>query len=366
MRSTREQTELRAGLHERLTRTDAGVVVALIAAGAGILGSVFAGLIARSAQVRVARLTAALEEKRAESDAWRAYEFEARKHLYDVYEPLRVRLLACTDNAVSQIVDIVGRPLTGDTTESSPGYGLKAAMYYLLARLVVARMIERQLTLVDLGLDERIHSEFVLAQAICRTVADEAHAAQIAPVLPYSPYVPGWREKREECPQRFRRQGLPLGRLNTALDLLHIARPGGPETLMTFGEFEPLVDSLDMADLRTGPGAARDLIVDFDPISRPVLWRVFVIQSLLYWCFQQTVFGQPLPEDADLEREFNASNAHKRLIEAVESRPDADKVEPIATSVIVATTYFKERVLPGMRRAKLLARSPVTSQRLNV
>jgi hypothetical protein len=134
---------------------------------------------------------------------------------------------------------------------------------------------------------------------------------------------------------------------------------------MSFGEFEPLVDGLDIEDLKTGPGAARDLIVDFDPISRPVLWRVFVIQSLLYWCFQRTVFGQPLPEDADLEREFVASDTHKRLMEAIESRPDADKVEPIATSVIVAITYFRDRVVPGMRRAKLLSRRPVPIQRLD-
>ena len=31
--------------------------------------------------------------------------------LYNVYEPLRVRLLDCTDNAVRQIVDLVGRPV---------------------------------------------------------------------------------------------------------------------------------------------------------------------------------------------------------------------------------------------------------------
>lgn len=243
----------------------AAVVVALIGAAAGVLTSILAARIALRTQLRVARLTAALEERRAESDARRAYEYEARKRLYGVYEPLRVRLLAATDNAVAQIADIVARPARGGTTESSPEYRLKAAMYYLLAPLVVARMIERQLTLIDLGLDERIHTEFVLAQVICRSLADEAHAAQIEPHLSYTPYVPGWREKRESCPQQFRRQGLPLGRLNTALDVLHITRSEGIETLMSFGEFEPLIDRLDVDDVRSGPGAARDLYNRFRP-----------------------------------------------------------------------------------------------------
>lgn len=67
---------------------------------------------------------------------------------------------------------------------SSAEYQLNATIYYLLAPLVVARMIERRLTLVDLGLDERIHTEFVLAQAICRTLADEFRAAELDPLPP--------------------------------------------------------------------------------------------------------------------------------------------------------------------------------------
>jgi hypothetical protein len=341
----------------------AAVVVALVGAAAGILTSILAARIALGTQLRVARLTAALEERRAESDARRAYEYEARKRLYSVYEPLRVRLLASTDNALAQIADIVARPGRAGTTDSSPEYRLKAAMYYLLAPLVVARMIERQLTLIDLGLDDRIHTEFVLAQVICRSLADEAYAAEIEPRLPYTPYVPGWREKRVACPQQFRRQGLPLGRLNTALDVLHITRPEGIETLMSFGEFEPLVDQLDVDDVRTGPGAARDLIVDFDPISRPVLWRVLIIEALLYWRFQQTVFGERLSENIDLEMPFLASDVYKRLKDAVESRPDADQVEPLGTTATVAVRYFGDRVVPGLRRVKLLARaatSPMT------
>ena len=56
------------------------LVVALIGAAAGIGGAV----IAFRAQMRVARLTAALDEQRAESDARRSYEYEARKRLYGV------------------------------------------------------------------------------------------------------------------------------------------------------------------------------------------------------------------------------------------------------------------------------------------
>ena len=330
------------------------LVVALIGAGWGIA----AAFIAARAQQRVVRLTASLGEQRAESDARRSYEYEARKRLYNVYEPLRVRLLDCTDNAVRQIVDLVGRPGPGRPGYSSAEYRLKATIYYLLAPLVVSRMIERRLTLVDLGLDARIHTEFMLAQAICRSLSDEFRIAQIDPMLPYSPYVQGWREKRQECPQRFRRQGLPLGRLNTALDELLVTRPEGVETLTTFGEFEPLLASLDDDDMRSGPGAARDLFFETDPVTRPVLWRVLVIQVLLYWCFQKVVFGEGLPDPAELEQAFTASEMHARLLAALQSRPDAAAVESLGTTTSVAVTYISDRLAPGLRRVQLLAAAP--------
>jgi hypothetical protein len=155
------------------------LVVALIGAASGISGAA----IAFRAQLRVARLTASLGEQRAESDGRRSYEYEARKRLYSAYEPLRVRMLDCTDNAVRQIVEIVYAPGPGRPGYSSAEYRLNATVYYLLAPLVIARMIERRLTLVDLGLDEGIHTEFVLAQAICRSLADEFLAAELDPLL---------------------------------------------------------------------------------------------------------------------------------------------------------------------------------------
>jgi hypothetical protein len=219
-------------------------------------------------------------------------------------------------------------------------------------------MIERRLTLVDLGLDARIHTEFVLAQAICRSLADEFGVAQLDPALPYSPYVDGWREKRQECPQRFRRQGLPLGRLNTALDVLLVSRPEGVETLTTFGEFEPLLAGLDGDDLRSGPGAARDLFLEFDPVTRPVLWRVLVIQVLLYWCLQRVVFGEGLPDLADLQQAFTASGMRARLLAALQSRPDAASAESLDTTTNVAVAYFTDRLAPALRRVQLLAAAP--------
>jgi hypothetical protein len=339
------------------------VSVAVVVALIGAVASVLAAVISVRAQQRVLRLKASLDQQGAELGARRAYEYEALKRLYNVYEPLRMRMLDCTDNAVRQVMDMVGRPGRGQTTDSSPGYRIKTSVYYLLAPLVVARMIERQLTLVDLGLNERIHTEFVLAQAVCRSLADEARAAQLDPELPYSPYVDGWQEKRLACPQRFRRQGLPLGRLNTALDVMHVTRSEGVETLTSFGEFEPILNGLDVDDVRSAMGAARDLFLEFDPATRPVLWRVLVIQVLLYWCYHQTVFGEDLPDLTGLEQAFTASEMYATLLTELQSRPDVQTFESLATSTKVATAYFRDRVAPALQRVQRLDASPARPDR---
>jgi hypothetical protein len=137
--------------------------------------------------------------------------------------------------------------------------------------------------------------------------------------------------------------------------MLHVIRPGEEETLTTFGEFEPLLRDLDPADLRSGPGAARDLFADFDPATRPVLWRVLVVQVFLYWCFQNVVFGEGLPGLDQMEKAFAASSMHARLLAALASRPDVAAAENLTTTIKVAMSYFDDRLTPGLRRVQALS-----------
>jgi hypothetical protein len=99
------------------------------------------------------------------------------------------------------------------------------------------------------------------------------------------------------------------------------------ETLTTFGEFDPLMAGLVADDARSGLGAVRDLFMEFDPVTRPVLWRALVIQVLLDWCLQKVVFGEGLPDRANLEQAFTTSDMSARLAAALQSRPDATAAE---------------------------------------
>lgn len=303
-----------------------------------------------------AGLAASFGERRAEKDARRAYEYEARKRLYETYEPLRVRLLDSTDSAIRQLVALAAPSSEERATQSSSLYRVNATAYFLLSPLVVARMVERRLNLVDLGLDEGIHIEYVLAKAIYGSLAEDAYVAGLPPTLTYSPYVEDWLEKRKLHPEEYRRQGMPQGRCDTILDALHVVRPDGGDTLMSFGEYERSLHDLDPADVSSARGAARDLFLGFDPATRPVLWRILVVQAMLYWCLQEAMLGYNLPQPSTVQARFVASHIYRQLHEAL-ARRDESHAALLSGSTSVAAAYFAECVSPVLARVRLLART---------
>jgi hypothetical protein len=337
--------------------TDAGVIGPTIVAVGALAGTVWNARRSRLDRDGLEALKAELGEQKAEADARRAYEYEARKRTYEIYEPLRIQLLDAIGSALRQMTDILIPPPHRQTSASSDGYVVKATTYYLLSPIVLCRMVERRLTLVDLALDRQVHVEYALAQAVYHTLADDAFIARLAPELPYTPYVQGWRERRAICPQQFRRQGLPPGRCDTALDSLHITRAEGVDTLMSFGEFERVFDGVISTDVKSGPGAARDLFDDFAPATRPVLWRIMVIQSLLYWCIQQAVWDGQLPAPDHVAGTFAQSSVFRDLSARVESYGHGAPAESFDTTARVAADYFASRVAPSLERVDRLGRA---------
>jgi hypothetical protein len=118
-----------------------------------------------------------------------------------------------------------------------------------------------------------------------------------------------------------------------------------------------VLQGIDPDDVRSGPGAARDLFVDFDPVTRPVLWRVLVIQILLYWCFQRVVLGEGLPQSDEIEQVFCRSEIYARVFEALQSRPDDVEAERLTATTSVAVAYFRDHLAPALRRVQLLTSS---------
>jgi hypothetical protein len=157
---------------------DTAVLIAVIAAAASIVAAVVSGAYAS----RIQRRTAEETSRQAEISARRDYEYEARKRLYNVYEPLRFHLVDAAEAARDRIQTLFESTCTGTIIEeASKGYYLKATTYQLLVPCAIVRLMERRLTLIDLGLIPRIHTEYKLGRAVVRSFTDDDFVAKLSP-----------------------------------------------------------------------------------------------------------------------------------------------------------------------------------------
>jgi hypothetical protein len=234
------------------------------------------------------------------------YEYNARLSLYQRFEPLLFQLVDLANYALDRIKNLT-KPsvwaefVLAESSQAGSGrppmakadYELVSTVYGLFAPLVIVRSMSRQLTLVDLSLEQRIELPYYVASHIYSSFNDDAKLAAMHPAVSYDPFHPEWRERRETCPETYWWQGLRMGRLENILDLLSI--PGaelGGTRLCSFGEFERNYEHIQNEGKdweRKALGIASNPLVSFRPEKRPVYWRMLIAQACLYQALLRTL-----------------------------------------------------------------------------
>jgi hypothetical protein len=320
---------------------DVEVLAAIVA---GLL-SLIATAISIAATRSNAKLTARLDQENATANARRGYEYDALRRLYAEFEPLRFQLIESANNAIDFIERIAFLSKALEPPGSLPGgnYQQLSRIYHLLLPSVVFRILRRRLTLVDMQISTEVRLSYQIAKQVYLSFTQDAEVAKLSNIS-YTPYVEGWREKRIQDPHRFRRQGLPLGRLDNALDALTTPVENGHERPLTFGEFEQLFEGVEPHDYRGPLGATRDLFEDFEIASRPVLWRLLVTQYFLY---DLLVFLQDFdnPQFSDVVARVNKTSQ-----DAKRSILDAELGDDYIRPTEVASFYLRDFFFPEAKR----------------
>ena len=233
----------------------------------------------------------ALQTQRDVDTARRDYEYKAKMRLYERCEPAVFQGLEAAELARRRVVSIARSCREGDVREDGsgwlrhPGYYFQSSAFLLLAPGVTFKLLQRQLTVVDLSLDQRIHELYELFRLVFASFTDDHDLSKVEPSLPYRPddADPGKSDRERllrERPPMYQRQGLYIGTLERVIETLIIEREDGPRS-MTFGEFVTAwADAKSaFADVK---GDVLNLLIRFHPRQRPVLWRLLVEQALLY------------------------------------------------------------------------------------
>ena len=280
--------------------------VKITVAWIGIIGSVLAAIVAlinsfitrqtsranqrdlEKHQRDLEALKAQLAEQKSEKDARRDYEYEARKRLYQQYEPLLFQLVELAENGLNRIYSLARTAREGNLSLvpnegwlfDARNYYLASTVYKLIAPLVVYRLIQRRLTLVDLTLDPHINSQYLLAKRLYISFTEDFEFARADPKIEYDPNAEVTAGVARKHPEKYTRQAMFIGSLESIVDYFIKSEPDGSLRCMTYGEFE--------AAYYQGDGVVEsfnevaELFHNFHPKTRPVLWRILVAQAHIY------------------------------------------------------------------------------------
>jgi hypothetical protein len=288
------------------------VLAAIVTGVVSLILAVYNFLVTRQQDKRVVALEdlrSKLAREEAASRAKLDYEYDARRRLYDRFEPALFQLLDLAEYALDRITNLARPAVWPDFTQGEPDppeesrrpamvapkYEAVSTLYGLYAPLVIVRSMSRNLTMVDLSLEERAKLQYRLARQIYGSFKDDGKLAEIEPPIHYEPFAPGWRKLREDIPQRYWWQGLTMGRLESLLDIMTVESPSAPEgRLMSFGEFERLYEEVFQRGAerdRKTLAVASNALYRFSPNERPVFWRILIAQARLYQALLRTRAG---------------------------------------------------------------------------
>lgn len=246
------------------------------------------------------------QKELAASNALTSYQFEARKRLYTECEPILFQLGEACERAF-QTCALLGTKsycdklaVVSDAERRDPDSWMLcratetiATAYDFLHPLALFFLLRDKMTRVDCTLDAEVSFQYRLARLLVRSFQDDSCIAELDPLIPYTPRVKDWREKRRVNPARYWRQGVTPGRLDRAVRMV-LATTGETRRVLTYGEFEDLYVRLYKEGDRESQktlGVFANPLYGFAPHKRPVFWRLALIQAHLH-----RALSHPIPK----------------------------------------------------------------------
>lgn len=235
--------------------------------------------------------------KKAESDARRDYEYEAKKQLYKECEPILFEFTELSESALRRIYALAKNARDGNLGPnrywlSTDHYFIRSTIYRLIAPLAAFKLLQNKLTSIDLKLDYSINMQYIIAKILYYTFSSSPDLAKSNPVILYDhdqigqdfEYLADYDKKkiREKHPDKYFIQGLKVGNLDILSEALIVDSVKEPR-IKSFGEFE--VEFLKDEENNLFKENFETLVSIFSffhPKTRPVIWRVLITQAYLY------------------------------------------------------------------------------------
>ena len=353
-------------------------IAAILAAAIAACVSLVSIYLTKRNDTKLEMLRNSLEIKKDEEAARRDYEFGARKRLYNKCEPLLFQLGELSESALLRIYALAKNARQGNLGPGSrlylshDHYFIRSTIYRLLAPMAIFKLLQNQLTMIDLQLVPIMNIQYDLAKILYYSFSSAKELADSNPSINYDPdFIKidpaisdnDKKEKLKIHPEEYWLQGLKVGTLDNLMSDTFI-HYGDTQNIRvkSFGEFETQffdndswknlfkrqildIDNLNIKDSTYLFEPVFTLFANnegFHPRTRPVLWRILITQVYLYQALIQ------IRKDPDLL--FTSFDEFKERLRIDEDNLDWRKsdedisTEELRQPFLASENYLKERL----------------------
>ena len=232
-------------------------------------------------QIELKNIESKLASQKSEEEARREYEYEARKRLYQEFEPLLFLLFEYSESSLVRIYNLSLAASKGNLNANvgwlagyGQGYYVTSTIYRLLLPMVIFKIMQQKLTLFDLDLVESYKIQYFLAKLVRIIFSEHYELANAKPQLRYKPTKYEYSENEEGAEQN-RVQGVPIGIIDNMLEKFITYDNKGNLQILSYGEFEK---RFFRPKVKEPFIEITHIFHNFHPRTSPVLWRILIAQ----------------------------------------------------------------------------------------
>jgi hypothetical protein len=264
----------------------AALIAAITSLAVAIVTAILGYRTKLSGDSKLAALNDKIEKARTARNAQLDYEYEARKNLYKQLQPLLFQIAEMGEAAYERITGLAHSARSGflvpnDYGWLSGGYYLGSTIYRLTAPLAIFKLSQRRLTSLDLSVEPQVRDQYIMIKQLYLTWSASRELAESEPKLQYKPYESYEGPSEEYDPAIYTTQHMFIGKLDAMLDELIVREPEDSLRCISYGEFERKFED-EKSSLYLSTAMIRNLLEDFHPQSKPVLWRMLVTQAHIF------------------------------------------------------------------------------------
>lgn len=225
--------------------------------------------------------------------ALRDYEYEAKKRLYQTYEPLFFQFIELSEIARGRIKGIAKNLSEGrykGEWESLNNYYFRETIYKIFIPIAIVKLLREKITSTDLRIDENLGCQYGLLKILYFSFQ---HDYKIARIIKDEKYDKEWKENYRTDNADIDRQGFSLTELDKLLNLL-IKENNGVFSIVEIGDYEDMINNNDDAKKERSMQLVEKVFKSFSLESHKIIWILLLSHACIYYILSETKSNQKL------------------------------------------------------------------------